>query len=108
MKGKLRVCILTQRFQWIPTSLATYKGESMDEWLHSGMNNLFPINYNHRQRGPAAPPLQQVSTTRLDPTPPLLTASEGSQISSNQTPTPTAYLEPSSTLDPFLRRRSMC
>ncbi|CAL8381133.1 unnamed protein product [Boreogadus saida] len=100
MKGKLRICILMQRFQWIPTSLATYKGESMDEWLHSGMNNLFPINYNQRQRGPrrTLPPASINNTLR-----PHATAADGVRGITNiiqSDANTTAYLELSSTLDP--------
>ena len=80
----------------------------MDEWLHSGMNNLFPINYNQRQHGPRRT-LPQAS---INNTPrPHATAADGVRGITNiiqSDANTTAYLEPSSTLDPFLRRRSVC
>ncbi|CAL8354405.1 unnamed protein product [Gadus morhua 'NCC'] len=81
---------------------------SMDEWLHSGMNNLFPINYNQRQHGPrrTLPPACINNTPR-----PHATAADGVRGITNiiqSDANTTAYLEPSSTLDPFLRRRSVC
>ena len=72
----------------------------MDKWLHSGMNNLFPINYNQRQRWP----LRTLPPASINNTPgPHATATDGVSGITNIIQSGvnnTAYLEPSSTLDP--------